>query len=905
MTLREYFIVVTIFLGCIGVCISKIKKLHIVSHLDLTIFHENDQENLLRLYSSLFIFSDEERLNEEIECYLSVYYNSTNYFLNRIDKLSYHDILHEKYNPKLEYFDSETISFLESFLKLGILLSFVPIEEINLYNSRYTILENRKNLMRLYSSLYLGRRLLTNSDFRNFDAILSQTKFDPRLLYEDFILYLDPDFIVASGGVFKYIKENSASSDRFEFHSLPFYPKVVKNTSSSNLAPDAILAQFDYYNTLYNLQVHYISLPLTLSLSFFVHTTLLTNSQSLGNILQSGINTLTETGIKIINLRADSFPVVYSQRPYSPPPGQDKKIINEIEEIQSLALIEFDGINHQLKLLKDSCTIRLYIEWVHFNTVQIIRKFFQFHFENNQTKLNYFSSCLLICFQKHCDQKKLLLEDEIKERNQELLAYFPLQIENSYSNQPNFIFKEFLSFRKDVLQKTNEEIYTPKQSSSSSSSSSLFTLKINQQRVFDCILFFNELSMLELRLRMMSPLVTKHLIIESKFTFTGKPKNITLTSMEAQRILRPYRNKIDIIILDSLPFLPPQIIGDIWQNEYFSRNYFHKILIEKYSIQSDDILLIGDTDEIIDPEILLLTYAMFDYAAYQRKSKRRIVDQETRNEENPLPLSSSSSSSSFPPKIITTDFYKLILSEYLYDFHCYINTIFNYFPASGPTTIITTFEKSISHAKEIFTASPFLNIPRDLFRQYDEEGKILLINGIENHFFFSRNYYQYLSIVPYELMISNYVWHLSFFHNFDYQQTKEKLESYSHQNFARQFFDEDDHDDHEKEEEGKEKEFTLLTNADQIPQGNISIDLLAKRIQSKRLINGKEFRSKYKRNRAFSQFFQDADEKEEGEEISKECQEPPFDLKTILLERTWENILQSNRKRRRSKGGGH
>jgi biopolymer transport protein ExbB/TolQ len=172
-----------------------------------------------------------------------------------------------------------------------------------------------------------------------------------------------------------------------------------------------------------------------------------------------------------------------------------------------------------------------------------------------------------------------------------------------------------------------------------------------------------------------------------------------------------------------------------------------------------------------------------------------------------------------------------------------------------------------------------------------------------------RHFLQYNSMISSQYLISNYVWHLSFFHSHSSQQIKEKLESYSHQNFARRFYEKseekekrnetDGGDTEEEEEEEEEKEWKIMTNNDMVPKGNISIELIEKKLKEKKLINGKEFIKKYQRTSLVSS------QRKKKKSIHNSptatattaddlvCQERPFDMKSFFLKKLWNEIEDS------------
>ena len=61
--------------------------------------------------------------------------------------------------------------------------------------------------------------------------------------------------------------------------------------------------------------------------------------------------------------------------------------------------------------------------------------------------------------------------------------------------------------------------------------------------VYDCIPFFNELDILNLRLHIMDPLVDKFIIEEATVTFSGEPKELCFE--KNKELFREFLPKIE------------------------------------------------------------------------------------------------------------------------------------------------------------------------------------------------------------------------------------------------------------------------------------------------------------------------------------------------------------------------
>lgn len=108
--------------------------------------------------------------------------------------------------------------------------------------------------------------------------------------------------------------------------------------------------------------------------------------------------------------------------------------------------------------------------------------------------------------------------------------------------------------------------------------------------IFDCFTFFNELDLLELRLRTLWEVVDYFVLCEAPFTFRGDAK--PLIYAESGERFRPWSSKIVPLVYEA------PALDDPWQNEWGQRDF----LIEGLrGARDDDLVLLGDCDEIPDP----------------------------------------------------------------------------------------------------------------------------------------------------------------------------------------------------------------------------------------------------------------------------------------------------------------
>ncbi|KAI0497588.1 hypothetical protein KFK09_020819 [Dendrobium nobile] len=127
-----------------------------------------------------------------------------------------------------------------------------------------------------------------------------------------------------------------------------------------------------------------------------------------------------------------------------------------------------------------------------------------------------------------------------------------------------------------------------------------FSARSSPRRIFDAVIFSNELDILHLRYRTLLPLIHRFLLLESNSTFTGLPKpllfnkNCSFFSFASHKII--YRS---FTPPSSNPPLPP---FDFESKQRAAMNS----LISLSGITDDDLLIMSDADEIPSPETIEL-----------------------------------------------------------------------------------------------------------------------------------------------------------------------------------------------------------------------------------------------------------------------------------------------------------
>lgn len=143
-------------------------------------------------------------------------------------------------------------------------------------------------------------------------------------------------------------------------------------------------------------------------------------------------------------------------------------------------------------------------------------------------------------------------------------------------------------------------------------------------KIFDCFTFFNELDLLDLRLKELSPHVDHFVIVEATKTFQKKTKPLFFEKNKAR--FSKYNDKIIHIVVDKYPtFFTKWRVPRTWHYENSQRE---QILDGLKSAADNDIVVISDIDEIPAPQKLqeiqpgkinifelYLCYFYFDYFA--------------------------------------------------------------------------------------------------------------------------------------------------------------------------------------------------------------------------------------------------------------------------------------------------
>lgn len=115
-------------------------------------------------------------------------------------------------------------------------------------------------------------------------------------------------------------------------------------------------------------------------------------------------------------------------------------------------------------------------------------------------------------------------------------------------------------------------------------------------KVYDCFPFFNELDVLEIRLKELWDVVDVFVLAESNLSHSGKPKEYIFENNKER--FSQWMSKIRHIKVDDMPETE-----DSWVRERFQRVCLDRGL---HDMEPEDIIIVSDCDEITRAEIVNL-----------------------------------------------------------------------------------------------------------------------------------------------------------------------------------------------------------------------------------------------------------------------------------------------------------
>lgn len=140
-------------------------------------------------------------------------------------------------------------------------------------------------------------------------------------------------------------------------------------------------------------------------------------------------------------------------------------------------------------------------------------------------------------------------------------------------------------------------------------------MALSRPRIFDCFLFYQELDMLELRLRELAPAVDRFVLVESTRTFQLQPK--PLYYAENRERFAEWNDRITHVVVDELAPLESGY-DQVWSQERFQRNAILRGLAEA---DDSDIAIIADVDEIPSRDAIRLLRGQHESELYSAAIK--------------------------------------------------------------------------------------------------------------------------------------------------------------------------------------------------------------------------------------------------------------------------------------------
>jgi len=128
--------------------------------------------------------------------------------------------------------------------------------------------------------------------------------------------------------------------------------------------------------------------------------------------------------------------------------------------------------------------------------------------------------------------------------------------------------------------------------------------------IYDVFTYNGEKDILDIRLNVLYPFVDKFVIIEFDETFSGKPKPKHLLKDTTEKWAK-FFDKIEYVHITKLEYLRYEILADEspnvpkngpkhWRQEFCQKESIKNCLLD---LNDNDIVFIGDVDEIWDPNI--------------------------------------------------------------------------------------------------------------------------------------------------------------------------------------------------------------------------------------------------------------------------------------------------------------
>jgi beta-1,4-mannosyl-glycoprotein beta-1,4-N-acetylglucosaminyltransferase len=121
-------------------------------------------------------------------------------------------------------------------------------------------------------------------------------------------------------------------------------------------------------------------------------------------------------------------------------------------------------------------------------------------------------------------------------------------------------------------------------------------------KIIDTFLFFNELTLLDLRLNVLNEYVDEFVLVEATRSHQNKLK--PLFYQENKHLFERFNHKIKHVVIDTFPE------HSYWSHDAYQRDYIINGVRNAY--QPNDIIFISDLDEIWNPKTLMPVLGSID-----------------------------------------------------------------------------------------------------------------------------------------------------------------------------------------------------------------------------------------------------------------------------------------------------
>lgn len=118
-------------------------------------------------------------------------------------------------------------------------------------------------------------------------------------------------------------------------------------------------------------------------------------------------------------------------------------------------------------------------------------------------------------------------------------------------------------------------------------------------RVFDCFQFYDEFDMALARMHILRDVVDYHVVCEAHETHSGHPKSLNFK--DNMHLFDEFKSKIVYVYVPVLS----DGVRDSWKREAYQRSMIGEGL-HQANVQPDDLVIVSDCDEIINPEVIPL-----------------------------------------------------------------------------------------------------------------------------------------------------------------------------------------------------------------------------------------------------------------------------------------------------------